>query len=663
VLLAALLLGSVAVVARAFQLQVLESEHWTARAAEQHQQRRPLPAPRGTIYDRNGLPLAAMREVLRVSVAPHEVENGAVVARRLREVLGLSEAEVRRALDGNRRWAVLPGHHPPTARERLAGLAGIHFESVLERFYPQGELGLELLGRVAADGRPLGGIELELDTLLRGLGGAQIVKRDGSGRAIPGAMLVVAEPVPGNDVYLTIDSGLQEIAEEALRQAVAQTGADGGDLVLLDRRTGELLAVASRRGEGMRHLRAATEPYEPGSTLKPFFVSALLATGAATMADSVWAENGHFTSQGRTVRDVRPHGWLTVADALSVSSNVAMAKLSERLTADLLYLYLRDFGFGSPTGLAYPSEAAGTLRRPADWSRQSKVSLAIGYELSATPLQMALAYAALANDGVLLEPRVVREVRARDGRLVASYPPRAVRRVVPADVARTISTSLAQAVETGTGREAGLGAFPVAGKTGTARVVRSGRYEDGAYVASFAGFFPAVDPQLAFLVKLDRPRGEYFGGLAAAPVMRTTLAAALAARHSPLDRHAVANATMAPTANGNAAAAASPAARESVGRTRDPTQAATTVADQRGERFVFTLRSGVPEPMPADTLALREVPDVMGMSLRDAARRLHGRGFRVRTEGSGAVVAMQPVPGGKLRTGGVVVIRARERRP
>lgn len=468
----------------------------------------------------------------------------------------VTPAEARRAVDGRRRWVVLPGRYDARVREKLDGIRGIYFERVTERYYPHGELALEVLGRVSAEGRGAGGIELEFDSLLSGRPGAAVVRRDGRGVPIPGAMLSVAEPVPGHDLYLTIDYDLQEIAEDVLREAVRRSGAAGGELLLVDPRTGEILAAASRRARGQAGWRAATEPYEPGSTLKPFFVAALLAEGRARLDDRVYAEQGVYQHGGRTVRDVHGYGWLTVREALRHSSNIVMVKLSERLDPGTQYRYLRDFGFGTPTGVTYPSESSGVLRRPRAWSRYSQASLAIGYEISVTPLQMAMAYGALANGGVLMEPRLVREVRSRDGEVLRRYPPRAVRRVVSPEVAEALAEALVEVVTEGTGREAALGSFRVAGKTGTARVFQAGEYRSGAYTASFAGFFPADDPQLVFLAKLDEPQGEYYGGVAAAPVIRAMLAGTLAAWNTPLDRQAIAAPPPRPSASGRAVATA-----------------------------------------------------------------------------------------------------------
>lgn len=648
-LLGGLLLGTLVVLGRGVDLQLLNGGRWSSKAADQQSQQVPLPAPRGAIYDRHGLPLATSQVAYRISIAPQELRDRAATAKRLREVLGMPAAEANRAVDRKRRWVVLPGRYDAVVRQRLGSERGVHFEQVLERFYPHGEVALELLGRVSAAGEALGGIELAFDSLLTGKPGLAVRRRDARGQPIPGSLLSVAEPAAGHDLYLTLDLGLQEIAHEALKQAVAETGSLGGELLFADPRTGEILAAVSQRAEGSGSWRAALEPYEPGSTFKPFFVSTLLGVKAATLEDSIFAENGRFTHEGRTVSDVHGYGWLTLKDALAVSSNVVMVKLSERLEPADQFRTLRDFGFGSPTGVPYPAEASGLLRRPRDWSRFSQGSLAIGYEVSVTPLQMVMAYGALANGGVLMEPRLVREVRTREGRRVARYEPRAVRRVVAPELAKAVSAALVDVVEAGSGRSAALGPFRVAGKTGTARRFVGGRYESGGYTASFAGFFPAEDPQLSFLVKLDRPQGAYYGGAAAAPVTRATLAAALAARSTVLDRRAVAQQRPAPAA---------PVGGEEVRRAA--VASAGGWASPASGPFIFTLDGAPPERYRPSPPRPRPVPELRGLAVRDAARRLHAVGFRVEVEGGGAVVSTHPVPGEALAPGAVVRIRAEE---
>ncbi len=540
-LLAGILMAALLLAVRSFQVAVLEHMEWLARAAAQHVDRMELPAPRGTIYDRDGVPLAASRQVYSLAIAPREVRNRELLIRKLREHAGLTAAEATAAVGRDVTWRVLPGRYDADVQEALDAIAGVHMQQVMQRFYPHGALAAEVVGKVNAWGQALGGIELEFDSVLMGRPGLAVVRHGPDGRPIPGMMLRVQEPVPGRDVILTIDYELQAIAHDALRDALAVTRASAGELLLLDPATGDVLAAVSRRGaEWAGNWSAVTVPYEPGSTIKPFTVAALLAERRATLNDRIDGERGRYPVQGRILTDDQPHGWLSLADGLRYSSNVVIAKAGARLAPRDHYRHLRAFGFGSPTGVAYPSESGGVLRRPSDWSRQSSASLAIGYELSVTPLQLALAYGALANGGTLMEPRLVQEVRGRDGRVEVVYSPRVVRRVVPVEVAESIREALVGVVEGGTGRAADMGPFRVAGKTGTVRVAAGGGYAQGAYQSTFAGFFPATDPQLVFLVKLDQPQGEYHGGLTAAPVTRATLEAALAAWTTPLDRRVVA---------------------------------------------------------------------------------------------------------------------------
>lgn len=636
-LLAAILVGGMVLLGRGFQLQVLEAAEWDARAQRQQREKVSLPAERGTIYDRNGVPLAASREMVRVAVAPREVKDREAVARALQQSLGLTKAGTRRALDRSRRWVVLPGRYEPTVRGALEDTDGVYLERILERFRPQGDLAVELLGATSADGRPLGGLELELDSLLRGRDGAAVMRRDGEGDAIPGALIPVTEPRAGHAVYLTLDLGLQEIAAEALRVAVAENDATGGDLIFADPRTGEVLAAASLRTEGSRHWRGVTDPYEPGSTIKPFVLAGLLDRGRAALTDTVFAENGRMRRGARTISDTHASGWMTAAEVLRESSNIGMVKLAERMSPREEYETLRDFGFGTATGVGYPSESEGRLGRPDTWSAYSQASIAIGYELSVTPLQMTMAYGALANGGVLMEPRLVREVRGPDGLVARRGTARQVRRSTSPETAAAVADVLADAVEAGTGRHAGLGDFQVAGKTGTAWVHDATGYRRGTYTASFAGFFPAKDPQLVFLVKLDR--GSQYGGAVAAPVTRGTLAAALAARTSPLDRRAVARSM--PDPGHGASGAPSTSSRRGPWLPPAPGP------------FVFQLDAGPPARAPEGP-SHAVVPDVSGESVRDAAAALHAAGFRVRPDGVGRVREVSPSAGSLAPRGAVV---------
>lgn len=641
-LLAASILGAaLLVVGRSVQLQGFQGEKWKQAAADQHQARVPLPARRGAILDRDGVPLALTRETFGLSIAPIELRDRDAMVRRLVETLELSRAAARRATDPKRRWTVLPGRFSAEQRRALGDARGLHWERRLERFYPQGRVGREVLGGVSGDGRALGGMEQAMNDVLSGRDGYSIVRRDAKGKQEASVALPAVEATDGDDVYLTIDFDLQEIADAALTEAIDSTGAAGGDLLLLDPRTGEILAAVSKRENGVRDVGAFIEPYEPGSTLKPFFVSTLLASGKARMEERVHGENGRWADpHGRVHTDVHAYEWLTLRDALRVSSNIGMVKFAPRLSPAQQFAYLRDFGFGTPAGVEYPAESAGRLPRPDRWSRATAASLATGYEVSVTPLQLGLAYGAIANGGSLMEPRLVREVRAPGGQTIERHAPREVRRVIPRAVATQIRDVLVSVVEDGTATRASLATFEVAGKTGTARRTgANGRYEAGSYNSTFVGFFPARDPQLTILVRLDRPRGEYYGGLTAAPVTRETLQAILAARTPGLDRRALL-ATRLP-------AQAPPSAP---GQKRDDPQPAGAEGV-----YVFVSTDEL-RPAEAPSAGVVPVPDVSGLPLRDAARRLHALGVNVRVRGSGQVTSTRPAAGEPVARGDTMVI-------
>ncbi len=635
-LLACFLIGGGLVTARAVQLQVVEHDRWVAAAEAQHRERHELPARRGGIFDREGVPLALSHEVYQVSIAPGEVRDAGAAVRALAAGLGRPEEELNRAIEGDRRWVVLPGRYTADQRRRVGNLRGVYFERSFERFYPQGDAGREVVGAVTRDGRALGGIEQHLDEVLRGQPGSTILRRNARGQAQPALSLPVVPPVDGASVYLTIDFDLQEIADVALRDAIDQTGARGGDLLIGEPQSGEILAAASRRDGRTRNLSAITEPYEPGSTLKPFLAASLLAERVAELEDSVYAEGGVWRDGRRTFRDTSPHEWLSLEAALEVSSNIALVKFAQRLSPGQQYSYLRDFGFGTATGIEYPAESSGWLRRPAEWSRLSSGSLAMGYEVSVTPLQMLAAYGALANGGVLMEPHLIREIRAPDGRTLERRTPVALRRVVPADVAAAVTEVLAQVVSEGTAGRAALETFTVAGKTGTTRRASGGGYEPGSYTSTFAGYFPAQDPQIVILVKLDQPQGEYYGGLTAAPVTRETLQGLLAARTPGIDLRSLL------ATRAEASVPARPRPRRPV--------AATPV---RGSAHVVEIGEHHAAEVAAEGGEVA-VPDLLGLPARTAARAAHAAGLRVGVEGFGRVRATHPAAGEMLPKGSVL---------
>ena len=624
-----------AVVGRASVLQVKNTSEWRELSAEQHQKSRPVPSIRGSIRDRDGVLLAQSREVLEVAVAPGELrrdDNGvaAEAVAALQSVLGLSASEARRRTESDDPWVVVPGRYPTTVRSRLEDVRGVYLGRDYERFRPHGDLVAGVLG-TTLDRKGAGGIEEHYDDILSGQPGEEMTLRDARGVELPGRAVPVKPPVPGGDVSLTIDVDLQEIAREELQEAIRTTGAKAGDLLVTDPGTGEILAVVSIRDGDAAGLAAINTASEPGSTLKPFTVAAILSHGVGTLADSVDIGNGSWYVAGRTLSDVYPKASiLSLADALRVSSNVGVAKMAGRLSSQQQYEMLRDFGFGMPTGLPIPGETSGTLRRPEDWSGQSPVSLAIGYEISVSPLQLAMAYGALANGGRLLAPKLIREVRTAGGSLIERSEPRVIRQVISSQVARDISGVLVEVTESGTGTRARLTSFSVAGKSGTSRAYRTGGgYAEGEYFATFVGFFPAEDPQLLAYVKLESPKGVYYGGATAAPVIRATMEAILAAEQPPVDRRVLAHAARRPVQE-------SPVVRFALAEPPSPGSEPT-----------------VWESGPAAEVV---VPDVRGLSARAAARQLHMAGLRVVWEAPGSVFGTWPAAGTVLIQGDTVAI-------
>jgi cell division protein FtsI (penicillin-binding protein 3) len=446
--------------------------------------------------------------------------------------------------------------------------------------------------------------------------------------------------VPGGDVILTIDAELQEIAERGLEDALRAMKAAGGDVVFLDPTNGQLLALASHqaetRGAGVPRASTFTDPFEPGSTAKLFTAAALLMHRRVGPNDAVFAEGGSWrmpiTSTGRVriISDAhKTAGNLTLARTIQVSSNVGMAKFSSRLSPEEQFEMLRDFGFGTLTGAEFPSESRGRLARPDKWQpKYTRASMAMGYELGVTPVQLAAAYGAIANDGLLLTPTLVREIRSPSGDVVYRHEPEPVRRVVTPKVAAQLREFLKGAVgEGGTGEEAQLVNYTLLGKTGTAVRFEGGRYIRGEYTASFAALFPADHPQLIVIVKIDNPQGNYYGGLTAAPVTRTMLQQALASRRVAIDRSRL-------TVHDNRL-------RGESGPAASPVSMARIVLS-----WPYNAAEVKVKPLP--------VPEVTGQSVREAAFALHRRGFRVNLHGLGRVSRTAP-PGGEAALPGTAV--------
>lgn len=660
-----LIVFALLLIAQAARVQLVEGEKWAERARGQQFRTGPTVAPRGRILDASGNVLAESRELLRLSVAPTEVQDLATLAALMNKA-GFEASVIRDATNRARKWVTLPGLHVSTEVAALTAVRGVHPQTVVSREYVSAGGIRRVVGSVDASGKAIAGIELALDSILAGDSTRTSFARDVRGRRLDSPESWVTAPAAGNNITLTINRDLQEICERALAQATDSLEASGGDIVVLNPATGEILAMASRRtGKLSMSNTGVTEPFEPGSTLKPFIAAALLEMNRARTDEIVNTFGGEMKIGERTITDLHRAKELTLADVIRYSSNIGIVQFGARLTPRETFETLRNLGFGTPTGIPIPGEAAGTLREPAKWQAPSAASLVMGYEIAVTPIQLVSAYAAVANGGNVMQPHIVREVRSASGDLLYQAKPRPVRRVFSAQVAREVRGLLASVVDSGTAVKADLATFRFAGKSGTARRTVQGRYVEGNYTASFVGIFPVEKPQYVVLVKLDSPKGAYYGGEVAAPVSAVVLRAALAARDAALDRGELAS-------EGRQVPLASESTAASVDSALPPSLPADAAHDSQTTGQAYGVdpvpySEKTPEPARLITLPhqtkrsvrdthLRAVPDVAGLPTRNAVRALHKAGFRV-TLSLAQPLPTLPAAGTLLPPGSIVKLR------
>src|SRR6266498_616183 len=513
-------------------LQVLKHDEYSRLAESQHAKTIPLKPGRGSIFDRHGQALAVSSTAESLYALTARIEDRDGLAARLAPILGEPAREIGRRLDSSKRWVFVKRKLPPDVTQAVRDLEepALGFVGESLRLYPNRELAAHAIGFEGIDGKGLAGVEQSWDALLAGVEGQALVGRDALGREVTGSPTVLRPSVPGQGVTLTIDATLQYIAEREVEAAWRRTRSKAAMAVLTDPRTGEILALAIRptfnpngfaaATDDERRNRAVTDPFEPGSTFKVILAAAALEEGVARPTDRFYGENGVIKVANATIHDWKKYGWLTFTEVLQNSSNVGAIKIGLALGKERYYKYIAGFGFGAAAGVGLGGESRGQLRPPSKWSGLSLATMSIGQEISVTALQMVNAFAAIANDGRLMQPTIVRAVLDSQGRTVRTIEPRVVRQVITPDTAHVLTRVMTAVVREGTGHNAAIPGYEVAGKTGTAQKLdpATRRYSRAPGVLSFVGFAPADDPRMAMLVMLDEPKNEKWGSEAAAPI-------------------------------------------------------------------------------------------------------------------------------------------------
>lgn len=524
-----------ALVFRLVSLQIIQHETLLAKSEKQYAGTVETQFGRGVIYDRNLNELAQNIEVESVYATPSEIQGRKTTARVLATALGLDQDQVYKKISSKKDfvWIQRKSDLDGIVKLKQAGLSGIGFLPEQKRFYPKRELAANVLGFVGIDNQGLAGIEHAHQSRLKGATVRQVTERDARGRNIQPFEGMNDSSRQSYDLVLTLDEVIQFTAEHYLKKQVERFKADSGMAVVMDPHTGEIYAMANVPQFNPNHYGAfsrqvwknniVASSYEPGSIFKPIIAAAALDKGLARPQDIYFCENGKLKIGKASIGEASNHkfGWMTMRDIIAKSSNIGAIKIAQQVGRKSFYEYIRNFGFGEKSGLSLPGESAGQLKDQKDWTELSLASISFGHEIAVTPIQMVSALAAIANGGNLMEPHITKAL-IKDGKVVEQFKPKKIRRVISEKASLQMVEILKSVVKNGTGKEAALEGFDVAGKTGTAQKYDASTqsYSSTEFMSSFIGFAPADSPRLVILVMIDNPKGLNWGGVVAAPVFQ-----------------------------------------------------------------------------------------------------------------------------------------------
>src|SRR5215212_7592880 len=651
------------VAARLVYLQFSQYDALANRARQQQQNSIETSPLRGELLDRQERQLARSVQTVSLFLDPDGLDAATLdrTAQQLAQALGRKQAdlakEFREAQEEKRRFIWIARRLDADQGSKIVAmnLPGIQTRLEPKRYYPNGPLAAHVLGYVGLDGAGLGGLEQFYNTKISGEPGRLFLEKDANGK--PYESYEIASK-PGQTVVLTIDQSIQYQAEQALQAAVQRSRAKSGTVIVLDPRSGEILALANaptfdpnKVAEAKPETRsnwALQNIYEPGSTFKVVAFSAALEKKLAKVDDHIDCQMGAITVAGRVVHDHHAFGSLTIAEALAKSSNVAAIKLGMRVGDQTMYDYMKRFGFGSRTGIELPGETAGILRKVERWQPSSIGSLAIGQEVGVTPVQMVAAFGALANDGLRVAPHLIREVRDSGGNVVYRAQPEQ-RRVISAETAIGLRGMLEGVTLNGTAKKAQLDGYSAAGKTGTAQKIdpKTKAYSSTKFVGSFVGFAPVGNPQVVIIVVIDEPSGAYHGGDVAAPVFREVAEQILPALGVMPDIETSSVPELVAHVNENPERAAK--RRDEQVQAEQERKATLPTVDSNGGR-------GGEVVYAVATKKAMLMPDLRGRSVRDVARTCAQLGLQVEARGEGRVLKQNPSAGAEVNTGQLVYV-------
>ncbi|RJR44157.1 MAG: PASTA domain-containing protein [Deltaproteobacteria bacterium] len=670
-------------VARFFQLQIIRGPELREEANRESQKLCPVLPVRGQVLDCRGNELAISTQVHSLVAHPPQIKNPTRISRELAPILGFDVRELKEILTRARPFVWVKRHLTPekeeafrawfagaeraAARQKLTGrrdIDAIYLIPEAFRYYPHLTMAGPLLGFCNLDGQGLEGIELQYDGYLYGKPKKCVKMLDARGKIVVTGEKAWDPEVIGNNVVLTLDSTLQYIAEKELNKGVAHWKAAGGLALVVRPRTGEILALAqtptvdpnryAQYPEEHRRIRHLTHALEPGSTFKVFIVASALDAQVVRAGDKFHCENGTWRLGAKEViHDAHPYGTLTVQQVIQKSSNIGSAKIGNRVGAARLDHYLRAFGFGSKTGISFPGENAGLLKNlRTTRAAIDRATLAFGQGVSVTPLQLTMALSAMGNDGVLMEPMLVKEIVNPRGEKVKEFQPRPIRRVLsPATAKLMLEIMHTVTVKGGTAETAAPPGFTAAGKTGTAQKLVGRAYSHSKFQALFIGLTPAHKPELAIAVIIDEPKGAIYGGVVSAPIFREIAAQSLRfLGHYPQgeEQKTILAGLLPSPALAHTLPEAKPRAPKAAVQPQPVKPPAQIALAKKPET-----RAAIPKK------PLQVMPDLSGLTIRQVLDVLHRSGLRCRFEGSGQAVSQEPAPGTAINSSTTCRVRFR----